>query len=177
MAKSKLFFLFSLSFIGGIAAASFYYPKIVNLSVQLMLVVLSLILLTVFYKDKTVTATGFAILFFILGIYISNSTFVKLNNLTENGKEFSGIVIIAKEPKIKKKTQTLVIKPLKNNGKFFLINTNIYQKYNYGEKLKVNCRLQIPQNINADFDYRMYLAKEGIFYKCQNAQIKKNKFK
>lgn len=173
MAKSKLFFLFSLSFIGGIAVASFYYPKIVNPSAQLMLVVLALILLTVFYKDKTVAVTGFVILFFVLGIYISSSTFVKLNHLTENGKEFSGIAIIAKEPKIKNETQTLVIKPLKNNGEVFLVNTGIYQKYNYGEELKVNCRLQIPQNLNPDFDYRMYLAKEGIFYKCQNPQIKK----
>jgi len=39
--------------------------------------------------------------------------------------------------------------------------------------LNVSCKLQVPENFSPDFDYRMYLAKDKIFYLCRNTELKK----
>jgi len=54
-----------------------------------------------------------------------------------------------------------------------LINADPYLEINYGDKLKIDCSLEIPENFSDDFDYRMYLAKDKIYYLCRNAQIEK----
>jgi len=65
--------------------------------------------------------------------------------------------------------------PLLTNGENLklLINADSYLEINYGDKLKINCSLEIPENFSDDFDYRMYLAKDKIYYLCRNAQIEK----
>jgi competence protein ComEC len=83
------------------------------------------------------------------------------------GKEFNGRVTIIREPEIKNQYQNLVVvAPDKNK---FLINAYAYPQYFYGDELEIKCLLEIPEN--KTFDYRMYLAKEGIFYLCQKAKI------
>jgi competence protein ComEC len=180
MNKSKIFFILILSFIGGIFSASFYYPKIINDFYIFANLILTLIFLFVFYKNKKIYLVTFAILFFLAGVWMTTSRLEKIINLNQERKNFSGEVIVIKEPETKDRMQKIVVverglSPHKGDlvpkqGKKFLITTNAYAVYNYGDKLKVNCNLEIPENINA-FDYRMYLAKDNIFYLCKNPKI------
>lgn len=38
-----------------------------------------------------------------------------------------------------------------------------------GARIVFSCALEIPENFDAEFDYRMFLAKEGVGYICQRA--------
>lgn len=168
MNKSKIFFILSLSFIGGIFFASFYFPQIINSFYLFSILILSLISLIVFYKNKKVYFLAFIILFFLSGIWLTNLRLEKIPVADSGSKNFSGEILVIKEPEIKDRMQKIVV--VTGNNEKFLITTNSYPAYNYGDKLKVNCVLEIPQNQDR-FDYRMYLAKDSIFYLCQNPKV------
>jgi competence protein ComEC len=169
MNKSKIFFLLSLSFIGGIFGTSFYYPRIINNFYIFASLILALILLFVFYKNKKVYLAVAAILFFLFGVWLTNIKLEKINKLDTTKKQFAGEIIITKEPALKGRMQTIIAQT--ENGEKFLISTSAYVTYNYGDKLNVSCELEMPKNIDG-FDYRMYLAKDNIFYLCKNPKIK-----
>ena len=183
MTKSKVFLILALSFIGGIFVRSFWD---VDLFFAYCAVIGVIILFSVFYKNKIVLVSGFAILFFVGGIWLTDKKLVELNNLDLAGKTFSGEGLIVKEPEIKDNYQKIVAAPTPSQslpagrqvqtqaggealGKV-LIKANKYPEYGYGDEIKINCNLEIPKNIE-DFDYRMYLAKDGIFYICQKTKI------
>lgn len=171
MTKSKIFFFLSLSFIGGIFLASFYYPKFFSEVIIILFLVLALILISIFWKNKPAKVAGFCFLFFTIGIWIFNQKAGKINDFKES-RFFSGVVEIVKEPEIKDWNQAMMVEM---EDKFkALVFTNKYAEYEYGEKLKLECNLEIPQNKEGSrFDYRTYLAKDGIFYLCQKPKIEK----
>ena len=163
VSKSKIFFLLSLSFIGGIFSASFYYPRIMDNFYFFITLILSLIFLVVFYGNRKVYLRTFSILFFLSGFWLTSLKLERIVNLDLASRNFSGKVLILREPAIKDRMQKIIVS---NDGEErikFLITTNSYPAYFYGDKLKVSCRLEIPENIEG-FDYRMYLAKDNIFY-------------
>ncbi|MFA6974102.1 MAG: ComEC/Rec2 family competence protein [Parcubacteria group bacterium] len=177
MTKSRIFLILSLSFIVGIFVRSFWE---INPSVPYVLSVIAVITLTLFYRNKIILASGCAILFFVGGILLTSNNLEKLNNLNLVGQNFTGTALIIKEPtasgyyqKIVAQLATLDVpnKHQMSTGVKVLINANIYPEYAYGDKIKLNCTLEIPENFAEDFDYRMYLAKDGIFYECKKAKI------
>lgn len=188
MTKSKIFFILSLSFIGGIFSASFYFPKEITASFILLMFLPALILAAVFYQNKKILLAGFCWLFFILGIFLTEKEIAKFNYLAD-GKNFSGIVVIAKDPEMKDKVQNIIVRP-ENSTEKFLLNGSVYKNYAYGDKLNLSCLLTIPENRigvgpstspstssgsaqdeASSFDYRMYLAKEGVFYLCKSPKV------
>ena len=47
-----------------------------------------------------------------------------------------------------------------------------FRAYNYGDELKISCIFQEPKNYeDSQFDYQMYLAKDGIYRICNKADI------
>lgn len=114
---------------------------------------------------------SFGIIFFVFGSWLTNNKLDKLGDLNLDGKEFSGKVIVAKEPQKKDKYQNIIIKTQDNLK--ILINANLYSDLKYGDEIDLKCTLKIPDNKNIDFDYRMYLAKDEIFYLCQNTNYQK----
>ena len=171
MNNSRIFFLFSLSFIGGIALSSFYYPKSINLIFVYLFLVTILIIAAIFWKNKKFILINAAVLFFILGIFLTSLKLEKIKNLSEESRNFFGEVIVIKEPAINEKIQRLVVLSQGENPERFLVNTSLYQDYNYGDMLKVNCSLERVKNFDDDFDYQMYLGKDKIFYECKNSKI------
>lgn len=168
MAKSKIFLILSLSFIGGIAAASFSYPKIISLFYLYIFSIASLIILAVFFKNKNAKIFGFALLFFIFGIYLTNLKLEKIVSADQEGKEIPGIFIVQKEPEISQNMQRIVVK---NEDYKIIISVLKYPQYQYGDEIKVDCVLKIPKN--KTFDWRMYLAKDKILYECDKPKIEK----
>jgi competence protein ComEC len=159
--------LLSIAFIGGVFGASFYYPNLTNNFFLQLLILLGIIILTVFYKKPAMMA-GFFIIFLALGIYWTNISLTEIKDHSE-GKNFSGLVQVVKEPEMKGRYQDLTVKA-ENNEKFLAL-AGIFPEYNYGDVLKVDCKLEIPKNIDETFDYKMYLAKDGVYYLCNNPKI------
>ncbi|MDQ1284496.1 MAG: hypothetical protein QG620_844 [Patescibacteria group bacterium] len=185
MSKSRIFFWLSLSFIGGVFGASFLYPKIIESYFLFLALTFSIMLLVIFCKSKPAVVTGFCLAVFVFGAYFTNLKLNNLKNLDMDGKEFSGEAIITKEPEQREKYQKIIVKPVETPRRGvsagekigqtpkILLNVFDMERYTYGDMLKVNCALKIPENFSADFDYRMYLAKDGIFYECQKPKVEK----
>jgi competence protein ComEC len=84
--------------------------------------------------------------------------------------EVSGEARVAREPEISERFQKVVLRfeecheqcPAVLVQGFF----SLYERVHYGERVELRCGLQVPKNNGVDFDYRMWLAKEGIGYVC-----------
>ncbi len=167
MIKSRIFLILSLSFIFGI-----FFASIFKLDVFLIcaLGIISIIIITLGYKNKIVLVAGLAILFLALGIWRTQSDLNKIKNINLDGKNISGNVVVTKEPEEKDNYKNIVVKT--REGMKVLLRVNINTSISYGDELKIECALKIPEN-KEDFNYKMYLAKDKIYYLCQKAQIEK----
>lgn len=164
MTPSKIFFYFCLSFIGGIFISSFFALHLFIIGGGL---IFGLILISVLWKYKKLVIFGFCILFLVLGIWqyqqaelkITNSEFKNYNDL---GQKITLIGIVSAEPDIRDTNVKLTIKPSEiQNGKI-LVTVNRYPEYQYNDKLKITGFLKTP-GIFEDFNYKDYLAKDGIY--------------
>lgn len=163
MAVSKIFLYFCLSFIGGIFLNSIVFISQLNL---LGLLIAGISLVSVFWKYQKLAVIGFSILFLVLGIYHYQAALLKIvaNELQKYNDKNSPVVLIglvSAEPDTREDNQKLTIKPEGIEGKI-LVTTNLYPSYRYGDKLKIKGELKTPQEFE-DFNYKDYLAKEGIY--------------
>ncbi|MDI6592135.1 MAG: ComEC/Rec2 family competence protein, partial [Patescibacteria group bacterium] len=173
MTASKIFLYFCLSFIGGI-----FLNSILTISQLTMLsfLIFGILLISVFWQYKKLVVIGFCILFLVAGIWrhqiaelkIANNELRKFNDLN---KEISLIGIVSEEPDIREKSQKLTIKihriqnsPALEHGTFgkVLVTTQRYPEYHYGDELKIIGKLKTPKEFE-DFNYKNYLAKDGIY--------------
>lgn len=110
------------------------------------------------------------ILFCILSIILLaiQAFFIKNNiNYSDDQQEFFGLII--NEPDIRQEYTNLTIQSQKFTG-LILARVPLYPEYQYGDLLKINCRLQPPKN-SANFDYEKYLAITDIYYLCYQPEI------
>ncbi len=167
MTKSKIFFYFCLSFIGGIFLSSFLPQRDIFSSRIILYVglILGILLVSALWQCKKIVVAGFSVLFLVLGLWryqaaelqITNSELRKFNDSNQN-IALTGIV--AEEPDIRDKITRLIIK-IENLGKI-LITTNRYPEYKYGDKLKTKGQLKTPSEDIDGFNYKNYLKKDGI---------------
>jgi competence protein ComEC len=167
--KSKIFFVLSLSFLTGIFLASFFQ---IEKYILLVLVAAGITIFVINYKNKKFIVASAAVLFLALGIWWTNNSINKAKNSLADSKlgsvEFVGIV--TKEPETDEKYQKVIVDDDAKNK--ILINSDIYPNYQYGDQFKISCILQEPKNYeDSNFDYQMYLAKDGIYRICNKAQI------
>lgn len=161
--------ILSLCFLLGVFLASFFRFEKFSL---LVFVASGIVIFIINYKNKKAIVASAAILFLAIGIWRTNISLDSAKNNLAGEKlgsvEFSAAVI--KEPETDEKYQKVIVEDGEKNK--ILINTEIYPAYNYGDELKTKCILQEPKNFeDSNFDYQMYLAKDGIHRVCNRAQI------
>ncbi len=109
---------------------------------------------------------GFCFLFLFLGIWryqiadnqIINNDFRSYND----GNEIINLIgTVADEPDLRQ-THTKLTLDIENLKGKILVNTEKYPAYQYGDKLKITGLLNNPGQFNG-FNYKDYLAKEGIY--------------
>ncbi len=166
MRKSKIFLILSLAFLSGIFWRSFLPGRIF----VFILLIMAVIAAAAFYKNKHILVVSLSVFLFVFGFWNAHSSIEKAKNAGMDGQEISGKGMVAKEPEKKDDYQSVVIKTDKG---LILANVGLYNDLKYGDELEINCTLKIPENKNSDFDYRMYLAKDKIFYLCQNSSLEK----
>ena len=100
-----------------------------------------------------------------------------------NEEEVTFIGIVSKEPDERKDKIKLTIKAeeLEINNEIekvsgnVLVNSKLYPKYKYGDRLEIKCKLEKPGVIKSDdgldFAYDKYLAKENIYSLCYSPEI------
>jgi len=165
MTKSNILFLALISFISGIFLSSFF--KIQNL------IIYELLTLAVFYilislKEKSVIIFAVCMIFFGLGaMRFQKADFVLENNPIKNyySKEATIVANIIDEPISKNGRTTFTVKTESVNKEKLeskiLITALGYQKYSYGDRLKIDAKIYEPP-VFSDFNYKNYLKKSGI---------------
>lgn len=173
MTKSRVFFIILISFVIGVFIRSFFE---LNQSAYFLILIFSIIFLAVFYKNKRITIVPFILLFFIFGAWHTDNKLKKINYLPLNNIEFRGKGIIEKVSP-NNFGQNLIIKsensPSDKAVISLLIQIPKYPEYSYGDELDIYCIAKKIENRNEEFDYRMYMAKEGVFYSCEKPIIQK----
>ncbi|EKE11819.1 MAG: hypothetical protein ACD_15C00019G0001, partial [uncultured bacterium] len=167
MTKSKIFLILSLSFLMGIFWASFWDVGFLNYFLALAAVMVFVL----GYRSRIGLAVFFTILFFSFGIWRTQSALENAARFQAQDEiEFSGIATVVRDPEEKEFYQEIIARP--EDGKYkILVQGEKYASWEYGEEIKLECTLKKPENFSPDFDYRMYLAKDKIFYVCKKPDV------
>jgi competence protein ComEC len=169
--KANIFLLFMLGFLTGVFEASVWHFSFLLGICFLMLG--TLIMFTDLHNSRKKW-----LFFIILGIFLGgwrvDHNLKKIYPRAE--KEFSGLVLVSKEPERKDDYQQIEVCPLVgsyyNCQEKYLINTVLYPGYQYGDQLEVSCLLKNPENRNEKFNYVRFLAKDDIYQVCQKTKIR-----
>jgi competence protein ComEC len=181
-AKTKIFLICLLGFIGGIALGSFLPNRYLAIDFFWFIIGLFLLAAAIFFqKNKRIMIISLCGLFFILGIWryaISLPTSTPDKIAFYNNKEIVLQGIVASEPDRRADKQKLdinvsIIKGIdhKVTGKV-LVTTNLYPIFYYGDELQIACHLAAPKEFSG-FAYDRYLVRYDIYSVCYYPPINK----
>jgi hypothetical protein len=165
--NSKIFKYFLIFFIGGIFIGNFWQPQG---HVFWLATVFPIVILAFDFKSRKNLFLFFCFLGFFLGVARISTEIRKIYPREE--KEYQGVAKLTKEPVVKEEYDQLVLKDAAS-GEKFLANVPLYPRYEYGDELKVQCRLANSENKYPKFDYVKFLAKDGIYQICKNPKLEK----
>lgn len=171
MTSSKIFSLFSLSFIGGVFLCSiFQTPPAYTGGIFVFAV--SVLIYSFIRKDdadlKRKIVFGVCVAILAFGARRSFEVFshrdgLEIKNLNAGEKIFFSGKIVGEPDRRSSFSQYIL-----ESGTLgrILVKTDIYPEFFYGDVLKLKGKVEPPKNFSG-FDYRNYLAKDGIFLVSQ----------
>lgn len=166
MRKGRVCLILVMSFLLGIAWKSFWnFPS----SMQLILILFAICMLIIFYRNYKAALAAFILILFVLGIYRTGVVLKKLDNLNMLGKNLETEVLVLKSSE-NVYGQNVILK-VSDMESLILIQAPKYPEYKYGDKLRINCQLSAVENKGTEFDYKMFLAKDGVFYDCEKEKL------
>ena len=139
----------------------------------------------IFTKNKIYKAALLCAVFLILGIFLADNSRLAHSQFSGSIKthvNFEGVV--SAESKMTDKGMRIQVEVLKNGSSTLSHPENIlvsyegYDTFSYGDIVKVGGALELPQKFETntggrEFDYPMYLAKDGIYTVIQKAKMEK----
>ena len=160
--KFRLFTIFSLAFLAGVALASYVVVDYEHSRLILTYSILALILVALYnilYKNYILIIISLSLSGLFSGLfYYSHFEFVNRPHIEYGvGKEIEGQII--RKPAVDYKKQSVVIE---TNGQRILVSLPHYPKVYYGDRVKFTGTIEKPGMIE-DFDYGKYLKKDLIF--------------
>ena len=173
--NSSPLFLPSLAFILGVGAGSF---GLVPWWVMLAVLAAGIIAFGLF-QTKRVAALVVAFSFLMIGCFLAEREIGRVNDAAAVPDRMSGAAEVAGIPKRKLFFQEIVVRfAACREGDcprdLALVQVPLSDRYTYGDHIDLTCAaLSIPKNFSPDFDYRMYLAKDGILYQCEKPAIRR----
>ena len=175
MTFSKIFFYLCLSFVGGILLGSLFS---LSQPVRLIFLISGFLLITLSLsrEDKKLAVFGFCLIFALVGVLrfqIAESKMVdnRLQEYNDQG-QVSLIGIVSGEPDVRGGSVKLELEINGLRGEKVLVTANRYPEYSYGDELRIKGELKTP-SVFEDFNYKDYLAKEGIYSVIYWAKIEK----
>jgi len=168
MSKSRVFFFILLAFIVGVFWRSFFsfLPELI-----FILVILALIVLALNYKNVLIAAVTCAVFSFIFGLWLTDGAIGKTENLQYLGKNIQENAMVEKSSPSTFGQNIILTFPAEKIS--VLASVPQYPEYAYGDLLQTSCTLKQIENIDPSFDYRMYMAKDGVLYQCDKPKIQK----
>ena len=156
---SSLLLWGSLAVIAGIFFDSFFS---LQLPILLLVPLIGVFLGTLFWDFKNIVVLGFLLLLVFVGM-ARHSVFENKIPDPMPMQEVSFLGIIAKEPERESRSTKVVVLPKGGTGGKVLVYTDPFAKLQKGDEITIQGQLTTPL-VFEDFDYRSFLAKEGIFW-------------
>ena len=186
MTAARILICLCASFLAGIASASFFN---FSLFFIVSLLILSISLIGVFWGRTAPATLGFCLVFLILGILrfqSFESGILKARVQDFSGRKASVIGRIISEPDKRPTYTNLKVRIIeasvfdKNSsvpkdagvlsGSVALAMAGNYPEFFYGDKIKLEGKLQLPEQIDS-FNWPGYLAKEGVSWQISYPKI------
>ncbi|MFC1598564.1 ComEC/Rec2 family competence protein [Patescibacteria group bacterium] len=178
MSYSKLFFYTCFSFLIGVFvnsvfAIDFFWAFLVFLA-GILFVFLALI-------NRYYLFIGLCLIFGFFGILRYQATILqddlhKIHYYNNQHLEFEGIISQEPDQRQDRVKYTIKAEKVKTNDSWLpvsgqvLVTSYLFPEYNYGDRVKVVCDLQQPEQIE-DFAYDKYLARYNIYSLCYYPKI------
>jgi len=170
MHKYQMLFLLCLGYIGGVFIGSFF------LSSQWILFCLIALWIgiCIAFPFRILFLLIFPLCTFILGGVYTQQSFQKFQNDPSSPITITGTVRVVGEPEEKSFFRQTIVRVVRCESGMCLKEKILWQAplikdIHPGSKLVFSCTLERPKNFDEQFDYRMFLAKEGIGYICPKA--------
>lgn len=172
MRKSDVFRILSLGFLAGVASVSGAYPWIPEGSLFWIGAGLAIMIGFAFYRNAKAWLVACSLLAFLSGGSLTARSLKAADDVRDQPEtEYSGRATVVAEPIDKEKYKELILEPI-GKGYSFLAKGSLYDELSYGDVLEVSAKLEIPENRDEKFDYRMYLAKNGVSYVADKIAIR-----
>ncbi len=170
MRKDQVFFTACLGYIGGVFAGSFFMAE----WWAIFLLCAFLIACAAVFPRRNIFALFFPLILFAFGIFSVTGSLNQFREDMLHAGEVSGIARIVNDPEEKKFYRQVVIRMESCENKYcpqekILWQASLAADAVPGTRLKFACALELPENFDPTFDYRMFLAKDGIGYVCREA--------
>ncbi len=166
----QIFFLGVISFLGGVLGGSFFVvpPSIFLLCAAIVIAVL------VAFPKRQVLILGVCLICFSFGwmhVVLTTNHFRPERMMPG---EFVGVTRIVADPEDKDFFQKIILRPETCESEYCPADDILWQAprtftAEAGTQVSFSCALEMPENFSPDFDYRMFLAKDGIGYMCKKA--------
>lgn len=162
MTVSQTFFFGCLSFIIGVAFASFW--RIGQIGI-LAVFICGIFLVSVFWSRKQIAAAGALFLCAAFGLWVYEAA--ERTHADNELQKFYGEDVIfqakvVKEPIVRANNTQVTVKPdFVSSGKI-LITFDPAEKLSYGDRVVLTGTLREPESFD-DFDYAAFLAKDGVY--------------
>jgi hypothetical protein len=165
MRKDQILLVACLLYIGGVFAGSFFVAAwwIVFLC-GAFLMVLSL----VFARRRIFLVMLFFVMF-SLGIFSVTKSWDQFREGNMRGGMVSGVARVINDPEEKGFYRAVVLRMQSCESEYcprekILWQAPIATEVVFGSRANFICALKLPENFDAEFDYRMFLAKDNIGY-------------
>jgi competence protein ComEC len=160
MTKSKIFLILCLSFVAGIFCGQF-----LNYETMALLAMVFIMLVTIGWQKKKLIVVGLAGLVLLAGAIRFRVDYTQNDLAPFYGQKLSVIGVISEEPDIRSEKTYLTLNNLEINNQHLksklLISVNNFPEYQYGQKLKLEAKIQEPKEYD-DFSYKNYLSRYGV---------------
>lgn len=178
-----MIYFFTLSFIAGIFSRFLTSNSLVFL-IFVFCLICAFLAFYIFTKEKVYKFAIFFLLFFVLGFVRADfSTLQKsqFKNLEQRYLNLSGVVAVPPKVTDKGSRMTVEVSEMGNSKlvrpEKILVNYEGYKSFEYGDRLKIGGALEAPiafdNDVGKEFNYPMYLAKDGVFFVMQKAKVTK----
>ena len=170
-------------FIAGIAIGSLFHVTFVSISIFSALAFI-LFVYRYFVIDKNRLVLTFITLVVVgvllgIGRMAVSDLYAKSQLDLFAGKPISATGIVVSEPDVREHNTKLTVRLLeiKNSPveEKILVTVPIYPEYSYGDKIKLNLTLSVPEKIEGEdgraFDYGGYLRVRGIWFVSNFAKV------
>ncbi|OHA93710.1 MAG: hypothetical protein A3E02_01540 [Candidatus Zambryskibacteria bacterium RIFCSPHIGHO2_12_FULL_38_34] len=149
-------------------------------SIGFFVLILSSVLTLVIWRDNSKLAKIFFIVGIALCLGVLRMAFLDVSpdqSLSQSiGQKISFEVAILEEPDVRDTSARYTVRPISSKSLVLLI-ANRFPEFQYGDKVKVSGKLDLPKNFESDngveFDYISYLSKDKIHFLIYYPQIEK----